>query len=112
MKKRRCKSNPGNVFVNLDRPLPAHLKLKLGQNIAIVRDVSSAGENIVRSLIMSDPLVQDDKVSSGLHIPGQPADTFVVGLGAALKEGSGEITIRLGPPSNKLLRLSFSVCCS
>jgi hypothetical protein len=106
-----CTSSPGNVFVNLDRPLPAHLKVKVGQNIAIVRDVSSAGENVVQSLIMPDPLLQDDKVSTGLHIPGQPTDTFVVGLAAALKEGTGEITIRLGPPGARLLRLPFTVVC-
>ncbi len=106
-----CTSSPGNVFVNLDRPLPAHLKIKVGQNIAIVRDVSSAGESVVQSLIMPDPLLQDDTVSTGLQIPGQPTDTFVVGLAAALKEGTGEITARLSHLRARLLRLPFTVAC-
>ena len=104
-----CSNSPGNVFVNLDRPLPKRLKLIQGQNVAIVRDVSEAGEYIVRSLQMSSPIHQADKVSYGLHLPGQPEATFIVGLGAALEAGSGEITIQLGSPGNKLIRIPFVV---
>lgn len=101
--------SPGNVFVNLDRPLPARLNLRKSQTIAIVRDVSSAADNVVRSLTMPRPILQADKVDYGLQLPGQPVDTFIVGLGAAWAEGCGEITIRLGSPSNKLIRIPFKI---
>lgn len=107
-----CNSAPGNAFLNLDEPLPPNLKLKLGQNIVIVQNVSNAGQNVVRSLVMSSPLVQNDKISHGLQLPGQPSDTFIVGLGAALQEGTGEIKIRLGPPANTQIRLPFAVACA
>ena len=106
--------NPiGNRYVNLDRQLPALLRLRLGQNLIFLRDFSCAGGPFLRSLKMPSPcFMQADDVPYGTKIPGQPEGTYIVALGLVNEAAHGEILIQFSStergPCDRTVRLKFS----
>lgn len=106
--------NPqGNRYVNLDRQLPALLRLRVGQNLIFLRDISCAGGPFLRALKMPAPcFVQAGDVPYGTKIPGQAEDTYVVALGLVDSTGHGEILIEFSNNEtgrfDSAVRLKFS----
>ncbi len=86
-----------NVYVNLDRTLPASLKLKVGQNLLFVRALSNASGPILRKLTMPKPYFVTADLSYGLHVPGQPQGTYILALGLVHTAGKAAIQIEFAP---------------
>lgn len=82
-----------NVYVNLDCTLPALLRLKVGQNLILVRFVDNPEAPFLERLRLPAPCFVTADVKHGLQIPGQPAGTYVVGLGLVNNAGKGAIEI-------------------
>lgn len=108
-------ASPGNVYVNLDQALPASLKLKVGQNLVFVRELSCAGEPFLNSLKMPEPFfVTAHDLPYDTRIPGQAPGMYVVGLGLVHSAGTGEILIRFSSSEGgrgRLRRLKFKIAC-
>lgn len=104
---------PGNRYVNLDRELPVLVRLRVGQNLILLRDFCCAGEPFLRSVKMPAPcLMQADDLPYGTKIPGQPEGTYVAALGLVNEAGHGEILIEFSSSEtgqcDRSVRMKFS----
>ncbi|MBX9687406.1 MAG: hypothetical protein K2X27_11935 [Candidatus Obscuribacterales bacterium] len=105
---------PGNVYVNLDCRVPASLKLSVGHNLVILRNLSAAGGKLLRCVQMPSPCFVSATVPYGTTFPGQPQDTYVVALGLVAVCGTGEIVIQFCKSAEpcsvpRSIRIGFSI---
>lgn len=87
------------VFVDIDQS-NASVQARVGQTVVLIRRSTLGGKWLrVLTLPPSHFAMQPVQNHGLTPLPGQPANTHIVGIATAVQSGSGGILVQFSPPN-------------